>query len=84
MPQQLGNNIYYTTSEVAQVLNKSVETARGRIKEGLIKARNVNHGFLVSHDELVRHLDEYEALPESIISMRLNEEPVSNIANAEG
>lgn len=78
MARELGNTVFYTTQEVASVLNSSIETVRGRIKEGIIKADKVNHGYLVSHSDLVDHLEEHEALPESIIDLRLNKKPVKS------
>lgn len=79
MAQQLGNTLFYGPDEVATVINRDYQTALRRIKNGDIEAEKVNGAYLVPHGELVRYLDEVEALPESIIDLRLHKKSINNI-----
>jgi excisionase family DNA binding protein len=45
---------FYSTGEVAQILNLSRVSVFNRIKTGKIKATKVGRNFIVSHEELLK------------------------------
>ncbi len=47
---------FYSTAEVAQILNLSRVSVFNRIKKGKIKATKVGRNFIVTHDELLEAL----------------------------
>ncbi len=70
MPSKLGNTIWYTVQEVADVLGKSYGTVDRRIQSGLIPYSTISNNKVIEHGDLVKIL-ESEKLPESIIEYRL-------------
>jgi excisionase family DNA binding protein len=47
---------FYSTAEVAQILNLSRVSVFNRIKKGKIKATKVGRNFIVAHEELLEAL----------------------------
>lgn len=76
MSKQLGNTTFYEPKEVAKVINKEYQTVLRRIDNGDIDAVRVGRIWLISHDSLVQFLNDFEALPESIIDLRLRRKPL--------
>ena len=50
------NKDFYSTAEVAQILNISRVSVFNRIKKGKLKAAKVGRNFIVSHEELLEAL----------------------------
>ena len=47
---------FYSTTEVAQILNLSRVSVFNRIKKGKLKATKVGRNFIVSHEEILEAL----------------------------
>jgi hypothetical protein len=82
MPRTIGKTRFYSPDEVATIINRTYNTALRHIKEGILSSIKVNHGYLVSHDDLVEYLEKRHALPEEIIDLRLNGKPVGRAQSA--
>lgn len=76
MPRELGNTVWYSPDEVADIIGKHYNSALAKIKAGKIEHEYINGGYLVSHKSLVKYLDEIN-LPESIIEHRLSKKKVA-------
>lgn len=71
MPTQLGNTMHYTADEVSVALDKHLNTVKGYLQSGELKAQKVNGAWLVARKDLALFLSESQSLPESMIDHRL-------------
>lgn len=81
MSEYIENSIHYTVKEISVIINESYGVTIRRIRRGDMKSKKVAGSYFVSHHEVVRYLDEHEALPESMIDYRLHNKPVKKVSN---
>jgi excisionase family DNA binding protein len=56
--ESLHGQNFFSTSEVATILNVTRITIFRRIKDGSLKATKIGRNYAISHEELMKHLEE--------------------------